>query len=95
MIRLECTTGGHDKFYELDLISSNNRHIVKGYSGRIGQSPVAHIIYDGDRLDQAQRELEKKQREKLQKGYVLVGGESKATPTTAQKKTVISPSSGR
>jgi predicted DNA-binding WGR domain protein len=85
MIRLECTTGGHHKFYELDLVSTNNRHIVRGYSGRIGQAPVAHIIYDGDRLDQAQTELDKKQREKLKKGYVVTQN-SKPVSAPAEKK---------
>ena len=48
MIRLECTSGGHNKFYQLDLIKNNGRVTVQALYGAIGQAGNEHIIYDGD-----------------------------------------------
>ena len=68
MIRLECTTGGHNKFYEFHGIESNGRFTVKGLYGRIGQAASESIIYDGDNKAEANKEFEKKKIEKLKKG---------------------------
>jgi predicted DNA-binding WGR domain protein len=91
MIRLECTRGGSNKFYEFHLKKSNGRCIVKGFYGAIGQAPKDHIIYDGDSEQAALKELQKKQLEKQKKGYVVVSSDDKtAQETPAQKKTMIS-----
>jgi predicted DNA-binding WGR domain protein len=91
MIRLECTTGGHNKFYELHLIQGNGRITVKGLYGAIGQSPKEHPVYDGDNEQEALAEMQKKQLEKQKKGYVLVGSDGKATRTAKQKKRLMFP----
>ena len=89
MIRLEHTQG-HNKFYELQLIKSNGRIIVKGLYGAIGQSPKEHPVYDGDNEQEAVAEMQKKQLEKQRKGYILVGDDGKPTRSAAQKKRVTS-----
>lgn len=89
MIRLECTTGGHNKFYELDLIKNNGRVTVRAQYGAIGQAGNEHVIYDGDNEQEAIAEMQKKQLSKQKKGYVIVSnGGSNGTPE--QKKTVTS-----
>ena len=89
MIRLECTTGGHNKFYEFHGIESNGRFTVKGMYGRIGQAANEAIIYDGDSKIEANKEFEKKKTEKLKKGYVVVSNNGKSTPAPAEKKTAL------
>ena len=84
MIRLECTTGGHNKYYELKLERNNGRVRVTGYYGAIGQAPKESPIYDGDNEQEALAEMQKKQLEKQKKGYVLVGS------APAEKKTTNS-----
>ena len=76
MIRLECTRGGSNKFYELHLLKNPKRVIVKGFYGKIGSAPNEHMVYDGDNLETATKELSAKKQEKLKKGYVLVSGEA-------------------
>ena len=88
MIRLECTTGGHNKFYEFHLERINGRVTVKGLYGGIGKAPQETIIYDGDSYQEAQAELQKKQVEKQKKGYVEVC--SSGIPLPVQKKRVTS-----
>ena len=73
MIRLECKTGGHNKYYELSLEKTKSRVRVIGYYGAIGQAPKENPIYDGDNEQEALAEMQKKQLEKQKKGYVLVG----------------------
>ena len=85
MVRLECTTGGHNKFYELHFIKTNGRVTVKGLYGAIGQAPQAAIIYDGDDERAALSEMQKKQTEKLKKGYIVVT-DGKDAPAPAEKK---------
>ena len=89
MIRLECTTGGHNKFYEFHGVQNNGRFTVKGLYGAIGQAPKEAVIYDGDDKFEANKEFEKKLKEKQKKGYVVVSSNGKATPAPAEKKTVI------
>ena len=89
MIRLECTTGGHNKFYELDLIKNNGRVIVKALYGAIGQAGNEHVVYDGDNEQEAQGEMTRKQLEKQRRGYVIVSDGS-AVQAPGQKKTVTS-----
>lgn len=84
MTRLECTTGGSNKFYEFHLIKTNGRVMVKGIYGAIGQAGKAHIIYDGDNEEEAVKALQKKQNEKQRKGYVIVGDNN----VSIQKKTL-------
>ena len=87
MIRLECTRGGSNKFYEFDLKELNGRVSVTGFYGAIGQAAKEHQIYDGDDREAAIAEMQKKQLEKQKKGYIIVGGNGSA-PAPAQKKTV-------
>ena len=87
-IRLECTTGGHNKFYEFLGIESKGRFTVKGLYGAIGQAPKESIIYDGDDKIAANIEYQKKLTEKKKKGYVVVTN-GKSTPATEEKKTLM------
>jgi len=81
MIRLECTLGNHNKFYELDLVRTNGRSTVKAIYGRIGQAGQETIVYDGDNEQEAHAEMQKKQLEKQKKGYSIVsGGNGKLAP---------------
>jgi predicted DNA-binding WGR domain protein len=89
MIRLECTTGGHNKFYEFHGIESNGRFTVKGMYGRIGQAASESVIYDGDNKAEANKEFEKKKIEKLKKGYVVVSQNGKSAPASEEKKSLI------
>lgn len=95
-IRLECTTGGHNKFYEFLGIQNNNRFTVKGLYGAIGQAPKEAIIYDGDSRTEAEKEYERKLIEKKRKGYIVVTRNGKLVQqTTEEKKTLIFPLSGQ
>jgi predicted DNA-binding WGR domain protein len=73
MIRLECTRGKSNKYYELHLKEEKGRVTVTGYYGAIGQAPKEHPVYSGDSRTDAEQELEKKKQEKLKKGYTVVG----------------------
>jgi predicted DNA-binding WGR domain protein len=89
-IRLECTTGGHNKFYEFLGIESKGRFTVKGLYGAIGQAAKEAIIYDGDDKNEANFEYDKKLAEKKKKGYIVVSRDGKPEqPATEEKKTVI------
>lgn len=88
MIRLECTRGGSNKYYELNLKESNGRITVTGFYGAIGQTPKEHPIYDGDNRDEGIAEMQKKQLEKQKKGYIIVNNGS--SPAPVEKKTVTS-----
>jgi len=90
MIRLECTTGGHNKYYELHLSRGSERYVVEGLYGAIGQAPQKALIYDGDNEQEALAEMQKKQLEKQKKGYVIVGSSAALSPVPAQKKRPIS-----
>jgi len=88
--RLECTTGGHNKFYEFLGIESKGRFTVKGLYGAIGQAPKEIIIYDGDDKLEANKEYQKKLTEKQKKGYVIVAnGKAVTQPAPAEKKTMM------
>lgn len=90
--RLECTTGGHNKFYEFLGIESKGRFTIKGLYGAIGQVPKETIIFDGDDKLEANKEYQKKLIEKQKKGYVIVTNGNAATPpATAEKKTLMFP----
>jgi predicted DNA-binding WGR domain protein len=90
MIRLECTTGGHNKYYELHLARASNRFTVKGLYGAIGQAPKEAPIYDGDNEQEAVAEMQKKQLEKQKKGYIIVGASGIPSSAPVQKKRTIS-----
>lgn len=95
MIRLECTTGGHNKYYELHLSRSSARFTVEGLYGAIGQAPKKALIYDGDNEQEAVAEMQKKQLEKQKKGYAIAGTSGTVPSSPAQKKRMISLKSGR
>ena len=95
MIRMECTTGGHNKFYEFHLLKSEGRITVKGLFGAIGRAPQETLIYDGDCEEEAAREMQRKLIEKRKKGYVQVGDPEAVPPLPEQKKRPTSRSSGR
>lgn len=86
MIRLECTRGGSNKFYELHLKESNGRVTVTGFYGAIGQAPHTHPIYDGDNREEAIAEMQKKQLEKEKKGYVIVGNNGSSSALVEKKR---------
>jgi len=90
-IRLECTTGGHNKFYEFHGLQNNGRYTVKALYGAIGQAPKVSIIYDGDNSVEANEEFQKKLNEKKKKGYVLVTQDGQSVPATAEKKRLMFP----
>ena len=96
-IRLEHTTGGHNKFYEFHFIHGKDRIAVRGLYGAIGQAPKEHTIYDGDNEMKALDQLKKKQLEKQKKGSIVVSqnGNTIPSPTMPQKKTPTFPQSGR
>ena len=96
-IRLEHTTGGHNKFYEFHFIQSKDRYAIRGLYGAIGQAPKEHTIYDGSDEMEALSQLKKKQVEKQKKGYVVVSqnGNMIPSPTIPQKKTPTFPLSGQ
>jgi hypothetical protein len=96
-IRLEHTTGGHNKFYEFHFIQSKERFAVRGHYGAIGQAPKETTIYDGSDELEALAQLKKKQLEKQKKGYIVVSqnGKTIPSPAIAQKKTPTAPLSGR
>jgi ATP-dependent DNA ligase len=86
-IRLECTTGGHNKFYEFQGIESKNRFTIKGLYGAIGKAGQVSIIYDGVSKAEAEKEFEKKKSEKIKKGYIVVSRNGNSVqPTTEEKK---------
>ncbi len=91
MIRLECTTGGHNKFYEFHGIQNNGRYTVKGLYGAIGQAPKEAIIYDGDDKLEANRAYQKKLAEKEKKGYLVVSNDGHPSPAPSEKKRLIFP----
>ena len=84
MIRLECTTGGHNKFYEFHLLRNPGRFTVKGFFGAIGHAPQEAVIYDGDCEEEAAREMQRKLIEKRKKGYVQVGDPEAVPPLPEQ-----------
>ena len=96
-IRLEHTTGGHNKYYEFHFIHSKDRIAIRGLYGAIGQAPKEHSIYEGSDEMEALAQLKKKQLEKQKKGYIVVSqnGNTIPAPATAQKKTPTFPLSGR
>lgn len=89
-IRLECTTAGHNKFYEFVGIKTPGRFTVKGLYGRIGQAPNESIIYDGDDVHEANSQFYKKMAEKEKKGYKVVSNNGKpSAQETEEKKTLL------
>lgn len=88
-IRLECTIGSSNKFYEFLGEENKGRFTVKGRYGRIGQAASEIVIYDGDNKAEANKEFERKKTEKLKKGYTVVSQNGKSTPAPAQKKTAV------
>jgi predicted DNA-binding WGR domain protein len=87
MVRLECTTAGHNKFYEFHGIDKNGRFTVKGFYGAIGQAPKEAIIYDGEDKNEANNTFQKKMKEKQKKGYIVVARNGQVVAAPAEKKT--------
>jgi predicted DNA-binding WGR domain protein len=73
MLRLECRSGGHNKYYEFDITITNGNYTADGYYGRIGNGPQISHLYSGANLADAHRAVTAKVNEKLQKGYIEVG----------------------
>jgi ATP-dependent DNA ligase len=92
-IRLEHTSGGHNKFYEMQFIQSKDRIAVRGLYGAIGQAPKETTIYDGSDEMEALTQLKKKQQEKQKKGYIVVSqnGNTIPAPAPPQKKNTECP----
>jgi len=91
-VRLECTTGGHNKFYEFHGVESKGRFIISGLYGAIGQAPKDASIYDGDSKAEAEKEYLKKLNEKQKKGYIEVSRNGKSVqPEPEEKKTMMFP----
>ena len=90
-IRLECTTRGHNKFYEFHGQQNNGRYTVKALYGAIGQAPKVSIIYDGENKTEANEEFQKKLNEKKKKGYVLVAQNGETVPAPEEKKRLMFP----
>lgn len=88
IIRLECTQGSHNKFYEFHGTQEKGRFTVKGLYGRIGQAPSESIIYDGEDKHEANSAFVKKMAEKEKKGYLLVSSNGKIV-APAEKKTLL------
>lgn len=88
-IRLECTVGGHNKFYEFHGTETKGRFTVKALYGRIGQAASETIIYDGDSKLEANKEFERKMVDKKRKGYVVVSNNGKSAPAPTEKKRLI------
>jgi predicted DNA-binding WGR domain protein len=89
-VRLECTKGSSNKFYEFQGTQTNNRYTVNAIYGRIGQAGQISVIYDGVSESEAEKEFEKKKLEKLKKGYIVVSRNGNAVqPATEEKKTMI------
>lgn len=79
MARYECTTGGHNKFWESEVISvpkgPRRGAMVQSTWGPIGDLKVVHRkVKHFDTLSQAVSYQEAKITEKIRKGYVLSGG---------------------
>jgi predicted DNA-binding WGR domain protein len=84
MTRLECTSAGHNKFYEFHISRTNGRITVRGLYGAIGQAPKEAMIYDGDSEADARTELDRKQNEKLRKGYVVVSSDGSDSQSSSK-----------
>ena len=89
-VRLECTKGSSNKFYEFQGTQTNNRYTVNAIYGRIGQAGQVSVIYDGVSKSEAEKEFEKKKLAKLKKGYIIVSRNGNSVqPATEEKKTMI------
>jgi ATP-dependent DNA ligase/predicted DNA-binding WGR domain protein len=84
MTRLVCTSAGHNKFYEFHISRTNGRITVRGLYGAIGQAPKEAMIYDGDNEADASKELDRKQNEKLGKGYVVVSSDGSDSQSSSK-----------
>ena len=91
-VRLECTKGSSNKFYEFQGTQTNNRYTVNAIYGRIGQTGQISLIYDGISKTEAEKEFEKKKSEKLKKGYIVVSRNGNSVkPAAEEKKTLMFP----
>ena len=44
MLRLECRSGGHNKYYEFEIVREGLEYVATAYYGRIGNgSQTSHI----------------------------------------------------
>jgi predicted DNA-binding WGR domain protein len=91
-IRLECTKGSSNKFYEFQGTQTNDRYTVKAVYGRIGQTGLVTVLYDGVSKTEGEKVFEKKKSEKLKKGYIIVSRNGNSVqPVVEEKKTLMFP----
>lgn len=74
MKHLECTTGGHNKFWKIWTIG--NGVTVKTKFGQIGTDGTT-VVKDFDYRYQAQTYINQKVEEKINKGYVVINDYTK------------------
>lgn len=86
MIRLECTQGNSNKYYEIDIETEGNHIVTKAYYGRIGNAPQVSYLYSGDSREEAQAAMNSQRIAKIKKGYRLVKDDDAPvkTPTTVK-----------
>ena len=91
MIRLECTQGNSNKYYEIDIETEGNRIVTKAYYGRIGNAPQVSYLYSGDCGEDAQAAMNSQRIAKIKKGYRLVSDDAPVkTPATIKSITPLS-----
>jgi predicted DNA-binding WGR domain protein len=89
MVRLECTTAGHNKYYEFHAEGRNGDYKVVGRYGAIGQAPKEALVYDGPDKIAANKQYQRKLVEKQKKGYVIVSINGMPALSPAEKKTLM------
>ena len=72
MIRLECTQGNSNKYYEIEVEKEGKLIVTKAYYGRIGNAPQVSYLYSGDSQEDAQDALVSQRIVKTKRGYRLV-----------------------
>jgi len=72
MLRLECRSGGHNKYYEFEIVREGLEYVATAYYGRIGNGPQTSHIGTSRILGDVTRAVTSKMSEKLAKGYVQV-----------------------
>lgn len=74
-VRLECTTHGHHKFYEVRLVASvvdkKTYYTVSGAWGKISGTPEVQVKYSGENYSLAAATFGRLKAEKSKKEYVI------------------------
>lgn len=71
-IRLECKSGGHNKFYEIEVREDGLYYETIASYGRIGYNPQIQQKYHGTSLGMANDTFNDLKKEKIKKGYTEV-----------------------